>query len=304
MRPNSPRCVPGGSSMKSRGKCRYRAWLITATMLCLIQTACNKSGPPAPPDPPTGASGHVGRCTLTGNFREANENAIAVHEFHGATLCLVADGMGGEAGLGRTASDRAVEALARELKSTLPDTTTADEHKRLIRRAIVAANADMMVAAADPGRRNMGATVALALWRPGDAVYVAGVGDTRAYLVRGARIEQLTEDHTLALALAEAKTITPKEAKTHRFKNVLWKYLGSKEVGEGPEVRSVPVQPGDRVLLCTKGVYGAVPEDQIRNCAHQYTDAQSCADALCQRALDSGSRDNVSCIVVESAQGK
>jgi serine/threonine protein phosphatase PrpC len=72
-------------------------------------------------------------------------------------------------------------------------------------------------------------------------MYIAGVGDTRGYVVRNDTIEQLTVDHSLALALVEAKTITPDEARTHRFRNVLWKYLGSKEVGDGPEVKVVPL---------------------------------------------------------------
>jgi protein phosphatase len=128
---------------------------------------------------------------------------------------------------------------------------------------------------------------------------ITGVCDSRAYLVQGDRIEQLTVDHSLAQTLVEAKTITAEEARTHRFRNVLWKYLGSKEVGAGPEVKSVPLRPRDRVLLCTKGLHGAVPDDRILGCLRQHADVQECADALCQLALDSGSRGNVSCIVIE-----
>jgi protein phosphatase len=129
-------------------------------------------------------------------------------------------------------------------------------------------------------------------------MYIAGVGDSRAYLVRGDRIEQLTVDHSLAQALVEAKTITAEEARTHRYRNVLWKYLGSKEVGAGPEVKSVSLRPRDRVLLCTKGLHGVLPDERILDCMRQHADVQECADALCQLALDSGSRDNVSCIVI------
>jgi protein phosphatase len=106
-------------------------------------------------------------------------------------------------------------------------------------------------------------------------------------------------DHSLAQALVEAKTISAAEAKEHRFKNVLWKYLGSKEVGDGPDVGVVQIQANDRLLLCTDGLTGVVSDDQVLNYVMQQTDMQTCAEGLGQLALDSGSRDNVSCIVIE-----
>src|SRR5262249_53511219 len=93
--------------------------------------------------------------------------------------------------------------------------------------------------------------------------------------------------------------ITAAEAKEHRFKNVLWKYLGTREVGEGPEVKILAIQSGDRVVLCTDGVTGAVPDDKLLDFVMSQPDVQACADGLGQLALDSGSKDNVSCIVIE-----
>src|SRR5262249_47747434 len=151
----------------------------------------------------------------------------------------------------------------------------------------------------DRDLRNMGTTVVMAVWRKGPEIYITGVGDSRAYLIRKNQIEQLTVDHSLAQALVEAKTISPSEAKDHRFKNVLWKYLGTKEVGDGPEVKSVPIQVGDRFLLCTDGLTGPVEDDRLLSSVRENPDVQKCADALGQLALDSGSRDNVSCIVLE-----
>jgi serine/threonine protein phosphatase PrpC len=135
-------------------------------------------------------------------------------------------------------------------------------------------------------------------------MFVAGVGDSRAYLIRGNKIEQLTVDHSLAQALVEAKTISVEEARGHRFKNVLWKYLGTKEVGEGPDVKVVDIQVGDRLLLCTDGLSGAVADDQVLQCVQDNPEVQKCADALGQLALDLGSRDNVSCIVIEVLETK
>src|SRR5581483_2743830 len=110
--------------------------------------------------------------------------------------------------------------------------------KNAIRRAVLQANEEIItLGTLDRDMKNMGTTIVLALWRKGGELYVANLGDSRAYLVRDGKIEQLTVDHSLAQALVENKTISPAEAKEHRFRNVLWKYLGSKEVGEGPEVK-------------------------------------------------------------------
>ncbi|MGE3804170.1 MAG: PP2C family serine/threonine-protein phosphatase [Gemmataceae bacterium] len=246
---------------------------------------------------------NIGKCTLLGNYRENNEDAIDVKQFPDLTLCLVADGMGGQAA-GEIASKRATEVVPRELKKEIPKATGEDEVKTIIRKAVVQANEEIIaMGALDRDLKNMGTTIVMAIWRKNSEMYITGVGDSRVYILRDGGIEQLTVDHSLAQALVEAKTISAEEAREHRFRNVLWKYLGTKEVGEGPEVKLVPVQPGDRFVLCTDGLTGAVPDDKILECVQANGDVQECADALGQLALDSGSRDNVSCIVIEVVEG-
>jgi protein phosphatase len=248
---------------------------------------------------------NVGKCTLLGNYRENNEDSIEVKQFPDLQICLVADGMGGQAA-GEIASKRAVEVIPRELRRHLQANTAHDQAKTVIRRAIVQANDEIIaMGALDRDLKNMGTTIVGAVWRKGSTmIYIAGVGDSRCYMVRNHKIEQLTVDHSLAQALVEAKTISEEEAREHRFRNVLWKYLGSKEVGEGPEVKVVQLQAGDRFLLCTDGLTGVVPDDKILGFMEETTDVQQCADGLGQLALDSGSRDNVSCVVIETVEGK
>jgi serine/threonine protein phosphatase PrpC len=247
---------------------------------------------------------NIGKCTLLGNYRENNEDSIEVKQFPDLTVCIVADGMGGQAA-GEIASKRAIEVIPRELKKNLRTGGPADEGQQVIRRAIVQANEEIMaMGALDRDLRNMGTTVVMAVWRKGDELFIAGVGDSRAYLIRDGEVLQLTVDHSLAQALVEAKTISAEEAREHRFRNVLWKYLGTKEVGEGPDVKVVPLQAGDRILLCSDGLSGVVPDVQLMNFIQENSDVQKCADGLGQLALDSGSRDNVSCIVIEVAEGK
>jgi PPM family protein phosphatase len=211
--------------------------------------------------------------------------------------------MGGQQA-GEVASKRAVEILPRELRKNLTPNLAPDAIKNVAKRAIVQANEEIMaMGALDKDMKNMGTTVVMAIWRKGSELFVAGVGDSRAYLIRSGKIEQLTVDHSLAQALVEARTISPAEAKDHRFRNVLWKYLGSKEVGEGPDVTAVPLQSGDRFLLCSDGLSGVVPDDQLASYISEQTDVKACADGLGQLALDQGSRDNVSCIVIEVVDG-
>ncbi len=246
-----------------------------------------------------GLSLNVGKCTLLGNYRENNEDAIEAKQFADMTVCIVADGMGGQAA-GEIASKRAIEVVPRELRKHLSQTGTRDQTRTVIRRAIVQANEEILqMGALDRDLRNMGTTIVMAVWRKGPELYITWVGDSRAYLVRDGAIQQLTVDHSLAQALVENKTISAAEAKEHRFKNVLWKYLGSKEVGEGPDVIVQSIQAGDRLLLCTDGLCGPASDEQILNFMLQTPDVQQCAEGLGQLALDCGSRDNVSCIVID-----
>jgi PPM family protein phosphatase len=242
---------------------------------------------------------NIGKCSLLGNYRENNEDSVEVKQFPDLIVSIVADGMGGQAA-GEIASKRAVEIIPRELRKNLTPHLNADAVKAVLRRAIVQANEEIMaMGALDKDMKNMGTTVVMAVWRKGAEMFITGVGDSRCYKLRDGKVEQLTVDHSLAQALVEAKTISAAEAKEHRFKNVLWKYLGSKEVGEGPEVLVIPVQPGDRFLLCTDGLTGVVPDEKVVEFVGQQTDMQACAEGLGQLALDSGSRDNVSCVMIE-----
>jgi PPM family protein phosphatase len=244
---------------------------------------------------------NIGKSTNLGNYRENNEDSIDVKVFPDLTVALVADGMGGQAA-GEIASKRAVDIIPRELRKTVTAGVNPEATKVMIRRAIVQANEEIMaMGQLDKEMKNMGTTVVMAVWRKAGELYIAGVGDSRAYLVRSKKINQLTVDHSLAQALVEAKTISAAEAKEHKFRNVLWKYLGSKEVGDGPEVAMVALQVGDRFLLCSDGLHGVVPDDKLLEFVGEQADAQACADALVQLALESGSRDNVSCIIIDVA---
>src|SRR3954471_7827105 len=203
---------------------------------------------------------NIGKCTLLGNYRENNENSVEVKVFPDMSVCIVADGMGGQAA-GEIASKRAIEVVPRELRKHLTSQTDSEQAKTVLRKAVVQANEEILtMGSLDRDLKNMGTTIVMAVWRKGPEMYVSNLGDSRCYLVRAGAIEQLTVDHSLAQALVENKTISPAEAKEHRFRNVLWKYLGSKEVGEGPDVKVVPIRAGDTFVLCSDGLSGPLSD--------------------------------------------
>lgn len=237
----------------------------------------------------------VGKHTSIGYYRDNNEDRMLVDE--GRQLYIVADGMGGQAA-GEQASQLAVDLVSEKLLALGTEVTAPDEVRRAVADAVVATNSAILAqGVADPSLQNMGTTIVVAILR-GEQLYVAHLGDSRAYLVRDKELDSLTIDHNLAQALYEAKTISREELKTHRFRHVLWKYLGSKDAGEGPDIREVSIRPGDRVLLATDGLTGVVEDGAILERILGSPEPQQCAEDLVQFALDKGSKDNVTCVVL------
>jgi len=143
----------------------------------------------------------------------------------------------------------------------------------------------------------MGTTVAL-LVRAGSRYYAAGVGDSRVYLLRDGQLQKLTQDHSLTQALLDAGTITPEEAARHRFRNVLYRYLGTKEGGTGTKAQPVDVRKGDRLILCSDGATDGLSDDALSRILGSQADPQKAAQAVVDGALSAGSRDNITCVAI------
>lgn len=217
-------------------------------------------------------------------------------------LFIVADGMGGQQA-GEKASQMAVELIPVELSKRLPGSHPGggDEQglQQAIRESVARANQEILAQShLQTDYANMGTTVVLAYFHQG-RVYVTGIGDSRVYHLREGKLEQLTKDHSLADALVAAGTIKREEAATHKFKHVLYLYLGSKDVGDGPEeFRVLDCRPGDRFLLASDGLTGVVQDSMIANVLSTISDPQKAAQALINRALENRSKDNITCVVI------
>jgi protein phosphatase len=127
---------------------------------------------------------------------------------------------------------------------------------------------------------------------------VAGLGDSRAYLVRGRRVDQLTIDHTVADALERNGTLTHEQASQSQWRNMLYKFLGCAEMTEEAEVRPFTPQSGDRLVLGSDGLTNHITAEDLADPEARGLRAQDWAEALVKLALQRGSRDNVTCVVV------
>jgi PPM family protein phosphatase len=261
----------------------------------------------------------AGVVSTVGNYREHNEDnyfvpgrksivdggssestgEMVVSVLEPSNLFIVADGMGGQQA-GEEASRMAVEIIPRAVSRRLPnDETDPKTIPAVLRDSVAEANQEILGSSGTVTEySNMGTTVVLALFRK-DNVYVAGIGDSRAYRLRDGHLEQLTKDHSLADALLDAGTITPEELQNHKFKNILYLYLGSKDARGGPEeVRVLDVRHNDRFLLASDGLTGVVGDDEIARVLATCDDPQRAAKVLKDQALSNDSRDNVTCLVI------
>ena len=234
-----------------------------------------------------------GSVCITGNFRDNNEDNLSVAA--DGSYFVVADGMGGQSA-GEKASELAVDHLVAVLDKDAPADRAA--LSRLLKETVAAANAEIVALGnVEPKYHGMGTTIVCLV--PCEGGFVAGnLGDSRAYRCRNGDLEQITKDHSLTQALIDAGTITPEEAKTHRYKNMLFKYLGSKEGNDGAEVFPLDRQPGDRFVICSDGVTDGLSDERMRELLVAEADPQDAAEKMVAAAQEGGSRDNITCVVV------
>ncbi|CNE73654.1 Ser/Thr phosphatase [Mycobacterium tuberculosis] len=222
-----------------------------------------------------------------GRRRKTNEDSA----FAGPRLLAVADGMGGHPH-GDVASRTAVTTVA-----GLP---LGDDPAAALAAGVaeVAARLDDL-GARDPGLAGMGTTLT-AMAFDGRGFAVAHIGDSRAYLLRGGDLFQLTRDHTMVQALVDGGQLTPEEAADHPRGSVLVRALQSGGSGE-PDLFRHDARPGDRYLLCSDGVSGFVPPDAIRAAMAEEAGPADVAARLIGLANEAGGHDNITCVVADVA---
>jgi protein phosphatase len=227
-----------------------------------------------------------------GRVRSENQDSCAeLAHPSGARLLLVADGMGGHRG-GSTASRLAVQAVGEIFAGG------AGDSEATLRRAFAEANRRILRRAEEePQLAGMGTTGVALLFAAEGSVFVAHVGDSRAYRVRGSVIEALTADHSLVAELMREGLLRPDEVAEHPGRHAILRALGTREEVE-VDVARVEARPGDRFVLCSDGLSGVVSDEEIARLVAAEP-LPAAAERLVALANERGGPDNVTVQVVE-----
>ena len=225
--------------------------------------------------------------------REDNEDAV----YAGARLLAVADGMGGHAA-GEVASATVIDAL-RPLDTQVP----AGEMLNALDHAVRRASSTLRdIVQANPALSGMGTTLTALLWS-GSQLGLVHIGDSRAYLVRGGELFQITHDHTLVQSLLDDGKITPAEVASHPQSMLLLRALSGDKNFE-PDLQLRQARPGDRYLLCSDGLHRVADADAIAQVLLAVQDPDQAARDLVALAMDGGAPDNITCIVADVTEAE
>ncbi|MBK6515873.1 MAG: serine/threonine-protein phosphatase [Polyangiaceae bacterium] len=232
--------------------------------------------------------------SVTGNVRGHNEDVVLVAPIGPRSAWLaVCDGMGGAAG-GEVASAVTANVIA----SAVADGVPVEVGGRVARALQTASEALRAMGDREPRYRGMGTTATvLAVTSELEAV-IGQVGDSRAYLLRGAHFVQLTRDQTLVQLMVEKGQLRPEEARDAPFANIVTQAIGATE-DLLVDLKRISLRSGDVLLLCSDGLSGALSDDAIEEVLRTIDEPCLACDALIELSLEAGATDNVSCIVAK-----
>lgn len=234
--------------------------------------------------------------TDIGAFRESNQDAFLTGTFNnGDAWAIVCDGMGGVSG-GQIASKLCVETAASVIKRGYRNRMSVKSAKNLLESAVSAANAVVFdESQKDRELQGMGTTI-VAVVVIGSIAVIAYAGDSRAYLINDT-ITQITKDHSLVQLMIDTGKITEEEAKTHPDRNIITRAVGIMSFVD-VDIEIVDISPEDKLLICTDGLSGALEDSVIRSIICD--DPVASAEKLIEKAIENGSRDNITAVVLDS----
>ncbi len=239
--------------------------------------------------------------TDIGLVRETNQDAFTFGSFDdGNCWAVVCDGMGGVSG-GQVASGICVEKVSEALKRGYRKDMTISSAKNLLATAINAANSAVFKQSQENLElKGMGTTV-VAVVVLGSIAVITHVGDSRAYLIN-TDIKPITKDHSFVQLLIDTGKITEEEAKVHPDRNVITRAVGIEHIVD-VETDIVDINSNDKLLICTDGLNGYVPDAEILKTVNEYGDSST--EKLVETANNAGGRDNVTVVIIaDDVQGE
>lgn len=234
--------------------------------------------------------------TDKGLVRSSNQDAYAVGELPGEVAwAVVCDGMGGEAG-GNIASALAVKVISEKITSAYNEKMRDASIKNLLDSAICAANIEVYdMAYSRPDLQGMGTTVVAVIVRDKTA-FIAHAGDSRAYIVSGETIQQITTDHSLVQNMVDRGEITAEQAQHHPKKNLITRAVGV-EKRIDIDFSEIDLNDNETLILCTDGLSNYVSNNEMID---DIKDGQyyAFADRLVKRANKNGGGDNITVVAI------
>jgi len=235
-----------------------------------------------------------GGVSLVGPVREDNQDSIRMpdetHPLELGHLFAVADGMGGYAH-GGIASNLAIQSLYEAYYGRMDRSP-----QKALQQGVDRANLNVYQTAQRLGVNRMGTTLTAAGIR-GRKLFLAHVGDSRAYLMRSGKISCLTQDHTTVGDLVRMKVISPDKVRTHSQRSILNRAIGLTLFVQ-PDIGEYTLEEGDRLVLCSDGLWSVIEDEDFATAINDAPSAEALSQKLADMAIEFGTDDNVSAVAI------
>ncbi|MDO4174893.1 MAG: Stp1/IreP family PP2C-type Ser/Thr phosphatase [Eubacteriales bacterium] len=234
--------------------------------------------------------------TDKGLVRANNQDTFRIDiQENGLGFLVLCDGMGG-ARAGNIASAQAAEQFMKHIKTAEPSQSDRDTLGEIVEQAVKLANQEVFtMSQSSPEYNGMGTTLVGGICAD-NRVILANVGDSRAYLLDGARIAQMTADHSLVAEMVRSGRLTTKDAKTYPGRNLITRAIGVDSEVEA-DLYEIILQEGQSLLLCSDGLSGMVTDGEIAAIVAQSASQEEACDQLISRACEAGGNDNVTVVL-------
>ncbi len=243
-----------------------------------------------------------GGCTDVGKTRPINEDGYYISDYskaYDAIYAIVADGMGGHQA-GEIASGLALKQVSDAINKGFFAQMNEQELKKLLASAVREANKNIYeMSMSEIGCVGMGTTITICLLF-GNHAMIAHVGDSRAYVLRGGTLHQITTDHSLVQELLKSGQITAEEAENHPQKNIITRALGT-DADVDIDVYEFSVCAGDCIMLCTDGLSNLITNQEIKEILTQNENVSenALAESLIDLANQKGGFDNITAVILK-----